>query len=152
MEYVCRKSKKTRNSYRIIGIIFVALGTIMGVKGWSQWTGMSKILWIIVIALVFMGLKYIGNSFRITCYDITYHMEEDKIRLTTRRGEKVLAYSDIMEADLQKPDPSLDYQILTIKREKGYPLVIHFVGEQDIAKAMFQFLESHKQKFQRKGI
>ena len=140
MEHTSRKKRSNRMGVRFLGCLF-CLGAILYIlyslkKGV---TGIGVVGFVIAMTFVFVGLNYIKQSFAITAYDITYYIKPEQFEMETRKGKKIIQYSDMKEISMSQVSAEMEYYVIHILA-KQYNLVIHILGEAQKAQDMYQLL------------
>ena len=144
INYHVKKSKRTRFTYRFLGItvIIVCLSqVVMFMMGYGQ---SHKLGTIIAFILLIYGIYLFFSSFRAGAYDMDYEFREDGFTVHTRYGDRKHAYTDITNLTHVIPENEILYSLIHISvGKKDY--VLPFSLKKELAEKLYSFLEEHAQ-------
>lgn len=142
LHYTVKKNKTTRISYRLAAGIIIIVPACEFYAFAMGFGRDKKLLFIMCIFLFLYGIYLMAHTFRKTMYDITYHFEDEALRVEHKRGETTYLYSKIDDVSLITPeDPNL-YNIISIKTGSE-TFVIPFTNKKELCDKIYEFLMSH---------
>ena len=145
MNYTVRKNRYNRYAFRFVGLIFIIVGlvSIIAFKAnvASGNRAYATITLLLVVVCVLYGIYLIKSTFRITSYDIKYSFQDNNIIMETKRGEKILDYSDIEDIGYVIPNPDIDYVIVQSKTKK-IQHVLGFMNNAEYGKKIYDYLDA----------
>lgn len=139
MNYHVKKSRRTRFTYRFVGIsIFVLCGSqvVLFAMGYGQ---THKIATFIAFAFALYGAYIFINSFRGSAYDIDYEFREKEFVVHTKYGDKTYTYEQITDLNQIIPENEFLYSIIQIYvGKKQY--ILPFSYKKEVADKIYAFL------------
>lgn len=138
LTYTVKKSKASRMSFRIMGIIFILLGILGMVLVWRL-PSMRYLVISVAAVAGFYGVYLLKSSLRQQAYDITYEFTEEYIKLKLHNKEKLLPYTEVLGVKWIEPTPDIDYFMIQI-RTKKQQYVLHFTNKRAYGLKIFNYL------------
>ena len=139
MNYHVKKSRKSRYTYRFVGIaiVFVCVTQIVAfLMGYGQ---THKIGTFFAFAFTIYGIYLLANSFRSGAYDIDYEFTDKEFIVHTKYGKKTYTYDQITDLNQIIPENELFYSIIQINvGTKQY--ILPFSYKKEVADKIYSFL------------
>ncbi|MBR6403701.1 MAG: hypothetical protein IKS48_10000 [Eubacterium sp.] len=139
MNYHVKKSRKTRYTYRFVGlaIVFVCVTQIVAfLMGYGH---THKIGTFFAFAFTMYGIYLFMNSFRSGAYDIDYEFKENEFIVHTKYGKKTYSYDQITDLNQIIPENELFYSIIQITVETKQ-FILPFSYKKEVADKIYAFL------------
>ena len=137
--YSVKKNKRSRMTFRLLGLFFVAFTSLLIVPVILGYDKHSVFTLIIAFLLGCYGLALFFHSFGKTQYDIMYEFHEDEIVVKHHRGQTIYRYEDVMDYSIVSPiDPNV-YSIINLKFKKE-DYVIPFSFKKEFADKIYTHL------------
>lgn len=143
--YTVQKRKANRISYRILGVVFLAitiLQFITLIRGYANHIAISTLF---AFILGLYGTYLFLMSFRRQAFDISYRFDDSGMLVTHKYGETFYSYEDIEFITMVIPDESLIYYMLNIKAKKDV-YTIPFTNKQEYCEKIYEFVNSKIKK------
>lgn len=140
INYHVKKSKRTRLTYRLLGIVVIivcASQVVMFILGYGR---SHKLGTILAFALLIYGIYLFINSFRPGAYNMDYEFRDTDFTVHTRYGDKVYKYSDITNLSHIIPENEILYSLIHITIGKT-DYVLPFSLKKDVAEKIYNFLD-----------
>ena len=137
--YTVKKNKAGRISYRVVGIVFLALGVLGMVLVWRL-PAMRFLVIAVAVMAIFYGLYLLKASLRQQAYDITYEFTEEHIKLNMHNKEKLLPYAEIKSIQWIEPSPDVDYVMIQINAG-SQRYVLHFSNKREYGQQIYSYLQ-----------
>lgn len=138
LSYVVKKNKHGRWAFRGLGFIFAILG-VLGVVLTFRVQYMRFFVLAVALVAAFYGFYLIKSSFRLQAYDITYEFTEEHVKIIHHRGQQIITYDCVEEAQYIEPSPDVDYVLIKlVTNERKY--VLHFNNQKEFAKKIHAYL------------
>lgn len=141
MRYHMKKNKMTRISYRMVGVLFVAVAAAEIITIPYMKSGGRAALGLMAVFLIWYGGYLFKMSFRRQAYDIVYEFEEAGITIHHHRGDEQVPYARVEDVQIMAPDPDLPYRIVRIKIGK-IQYVLSFSNDIELSERIFQYVYS----------
>lgn len=139
MTYHVKKSRKTRYTYRFVGlaIVFVCMTQVVAfIMGYGQ---SHKIGTFFAFAFTLYGIYLFINSFRSGAYDTDYEFQEKEFIIHTKYGKKSYTYDQITDINQIIPENELFYSIIQLTVE-GKQYILPFSYKKEVADKIYSFL------------
>lgn len=139
--YTVNKRKANRLSYRILGIIFLAVAILQGIilfKGYAKHIFITALF---AFLLGWYGLYLTRMSFRKQAFNITYVFDEDGLLVKHRYGEKRYGFDVIEFITMVIPDASMIFYMLNIKAGRDV-YTIPFTMKKELCETIYEFVNS----------
>ena len=141
MKYCVKKNKMTRISYRIVGVLFIAVAGAQIFAVLHMTSGGRLLLAVMALFLIWYGGYLFKMSFRRQAYDVTYVFEETGITICHHRGEEKVPYANVEDVQILAPDPDLPYRIIRLKIGKEQ-YVLSFPNNIELSEKIFQYVSA----------
>ena len=139
INYHIRKKKKTRYTFRIVGLA-IALICVSQVIAFAMGYGRAhKVGTFFAFLFGIYGIYLFIGSFKARFYDTDYEFKEEEFTIKNHRGEKTYPYSDITDLNMIIPQNELIYSIIQIMVGKEQ-FLIPFTLKKDVANQIYEFL------------
>jgi hypothetical protein len=132
------KNKSTRIAYRVVGIIFAALGVAF--FWWAMGGSYRMLKCVVAVAALMYGFYLIKASFRKEAFDTTYLFGPEVMTVLYKKGSVTVPYSRVTAYNMIEPDPELKYCIMKIDcGKKSY--IVPFGGAKKKCQQVYDILK-----------
>lgn len=138
--YEQKKRKQNRTAFRMVGILFFGLSLFRLI---SMVMGNSRHM---ILSMVFIagglgfGYYLIKESVKVSAYDITYELQDDKIIIQNKKGRYTYTYDEVEDLNFVRPDETLQIDVITFKiKQTSY--AVSMIGKREFAEEFFHYIE-----------
>ena len=139
INYHVRKKRRTRYTYRFVGISIAFLCSSQVVLYFMGYGHSHKFATILCFAFALYGLFLFFNSFRAGAYDTDYEFRDEDFVVHTKWGDRHYTYGDVNDISHVIPENENLYSLIHISvKNKDY--VLPFSYKKEVADKIYTFV------------